>query len=251
LTLASLLKDVRIFLLDIEGTTTPVDFVYQVLFPFARDHLGGFLQDSWGTEETREFVDLLKTDYKEDLGQHQDLPNWQEDPLDRHRESGENYATWLMAQDRKSTGLKALQGKIWERGYQLGELRGEVYPDVLSAFERWAGGGKDICIFSSGSILAQQLLFSNTRYGDLKPFIKRYFGTTTGSRMEAESYRKISAELDAPPSAIAFVSDVVTELDAVKLSGMSTVLCLRPGLTLPENLGHPHIETFDEISFAN
>ena len=186
--------------MDIEGTTTPVDFVYQGLFPFARDHLGGFLQDSWGTEETREVVDLLKTDYQEDLGQHQDLPNWQEDPLDRHRESGENYATWLMAQDRKSTGLKALQGKIWERGYQLGELRGEVYPDVLSAFERWAGGGKDICIFSSGSILAQQLLFSNTRYGDLKPFIKRYFDTTTGSKIPDPRWRQKAIGKSLPSS---------------------------------------------------
>ena len=110
---------------------------------------------------------------------------------------------------------------------------------------------KDICIFSSGSILAQQLLFSHTPYGDLKHFIRSYFDTTTGPKKEAASYRRIAAELEASPSVIAFVSDVVSELDAAKLSGMSTVLCLRPGLSLPEDLGHPHIETFDEISFAN
>ena len=204
-----------------------------------------------GQKKTQEVVALLKTDYLQDLGQHQALPSWQEDQPDQHRESVKSYATWLMAQDRKSTGLKALQGKIWERGYRLGELRGEVYSDVLSAFERWASGGKDICIFSSGSILAQQLLFSHTRYGDLKHFISRYFDTTTGPKKEAESYRRIAAELDAAPSAITSFPDVVAELDAAELSGMSTVLCLRPGLTLPEDLGHPYIETFDEIAFAN
>lgn len=251
MTLASLLKDVRIFLLDIEGTTTPVEFVYEVLFPFARDHLGEFLQDSWQEEATQETVALLKTDYREDLGQHQGLPSWRDDRPDQHLESVKSYATWLMTQDRKSTGLKALQGKIWERGYRLGQLQGEVYPDVIPAFEGWARMEKDICIFSSGSILAQQLLFSHTPYGDLKHFIRSYFDTTTGPKKEAASYRRIAAELEASPSVIAFVSDVVSELDAAKLSGMSTVLCLRPGLSLPEDLGHPHIETFDEISFAN
>ncbi len=251
MTLTPLRQDVRILLLDIEGTTTPVEFVYEVLFPFARDHLGEFLQDSWQEEETQEAVALLRTDHLEDLGQHQPPPSWREDPPDQHRLSVENYATWLMTQDRKSTGLKALQGKIWERGYRLGQLRGELYPDVISAFERWARLGKDICIFSSGSILAQQLLFSHTRYGNLKHFIRRHFDTTTGPKKEAGSYQLIAAELKAAPAAIAFVSDVVAELDAAKLCGMSTVLCLRPGLTLPENLGHPYIETFDEISFPD
>ncbi len=237
--------------MDIEGTTTPVEFVYEVLFPFARDHLGEFLQQSWQAEETQETVALLKTDYREDLGQHQGLPRWRDDRPDQHLESVKNYATWLMRQDRKSTGLKALQGKIWERGYRLGQLQGEVYPDVIPAFEGWARQEKDICIFSSGSILSQQLLFSHTPYGDLKHFIRSYFDTTTGPKKEAASYRRIAAELEASPSVIAFVSDVVSELDAAKLSGMSTVLCLRPGLSLPEDLAHPHIETFDEISFAN
>ena len=251
MTLASLPRDVRIFLLDIEGTTTPVDFVYQVLFPFARNHLGEFLKDSWRAEETQEVVALLKTDYREDLGRQEVPPVWEEDHPDRHRDSVKNYATWLMDQDRKSTGLKALQGKIWERGYRLGQLRGQVYPEVLSAFERWASGGRDICIFSSGSILAQKLLFSHSQHGDLKHLIRGYFDTTTGPKREAESYRKIAAQLDASPSAIVFVSDVVAELNAAALSGMSTVLCVRPGLTLPENPGHPFVETFDEISIAN
>jgi enolase-phosphatase E1 len=132
-----------------------------------------------------------------------------------------------MDQDRKSTGLKSLQGKIWEEGYRSGELKGEVYPDVLPALERWRSQGIDIAIFSSGSVQAQQSLFRNSVAGDLTRFIRAYFDTTTGPKREPESYGRIAAALDRSPSEVLFVSDIAAELDAARTAGMRTALCVR------------------------
>jgi enolase-phosphatase E1 len=151
-----------------------------------------------------------------------------------------------MDQDRKSTGLKSLQGKIWEEGYRSGELRGEVYPDVLPALERWRAQGIDIAIFSSGSVQAQRSLFRNSIAGDLTRFIKAYFDTTTGPKREPESYTRIAAALERSPSEVLFVSDIAAELDAAQAAGMQTALCVRGS---GEVLGmHPVIHEFDEIA---
>jgi enolase-phosphatase E1 len=157
------------------------------------------------------------------------------------------YVHWLMDRDRKSTGLKSLQGKIWEEGYQAGELESEVYPDVPQALERWCREGKDIAIFSSGSVQAQQSLFRSTRAGDLTGWIRAYFDTTTGPKTEPASYARIADELGRPPSSVLFVSDVAEELDAASSAGMQTALCLRkPGA--PRTSGsHPVIHTFDQL----
>jgi enolase-phosphatase E1 len=132
-----------------------------------------------------------------------------------------------MDQDRKSTGLKSLQGKIWEEGYRSGELKGEVYPDVLPALEHWRGKGVDVAIFSSGSVQAQRSLFRNSVAGDLTRFIKAYFDTTTGPKREPESYSRIAAGLERSPSEVLFVSDIAAELDAARTAGMRTALCVR------------------------
>ncbi len=135
-----------------------------------------------------------------------------------------------MDRDRKSTGLKSLQGKIWEEGYRSGELKGEVYPDVLPALERWRRAGIDIAIFSSGSVQAQRSLFRNSVAGDLTRFIRAYFDTTTGPKREPESYARIAAALERSPSEVLFVSDIEAELDAAVRAGMQTGLCVRtPG----------------------
>jgi enolase-phosphatase E1 len=155
-----------------------------------------------------------------------------------------------MDQDRKSTGLKSLQGKIWEEGYRSGELKGEVYPDVLPALEHWRGKGVDVAIFSSGSVQAQRSLFRNSVAGDLTRFIKAYFDTTTGPKREPESYRRISAALERPPSEVLFLSDIVEELDAGSKAGMGTRLCVRtPGETPPAG-AHPVIRTFDQVRLS-
>jgi enolase-phosphatase E1 len=200
-------------LLDIEGTTTPISFVYDVLFPYARAHAREYLDE----EATRS----LKGEYDADLAKGLSPPTWSSGPVE--------YVYWLMDQDRKSTALKALQGRVWKEGYRRGELRGEVFPDVPLALERWNKAAVDVRIYSSGSILAQQLLFSTTSHGDLTRYLRGYFDTTTGPKVEAASYAAIAKEFHLLPSEIVFVSDITRELDAASAAGLSVLLSLRPG----------------------
>ena len=200
-------------LLDIEGTTTPITFVYDVLFPFARAHAHEHLD--------AEAQSSLKLEHDADIARGLQPPPWST--------GGLAYVHWLMDQDRKSTALKNLQGKIWQEGYRRGELHGDVYPDVPAALERWHGAGLDVRIYSSGSILAQQLIFSTTRYGDLTRFLNGYFDTTTGPKTESSSYHVIASAFALPAPEILFISDVVRELDAAKEAGLQTRLAIRPG----------------------
>jgi enolase-phosphatase E1 len=159
-----------------------------------------------------------------------------------------SYVHWLMDQDRKSTGLKSLQGKIWDEGYRSGDLRGEVYPDVPPALERWRRQGLDIAIFSSGSVQAQRSLFSSTPAGDLTRLIRAYFDTTTGPKTAPDSYARIAAALERPPSEVLFISDVGAELDAALTSNMQTALCVRaPGSAAVAGT-HRIIHSFDEVT---
>ena len=221
----------RGILLDIEGATTPIAFVYDVLFPFARLRAGEYLKDADLTG--------LKREHDEDVRHGNKPPAWSAAAVE--------YVHWLMDQDRKSTALKNIQGKIWLEGYRSGELHGEVFPDVAPALERWAGNGIDIRIFSSGSILAQQLLFSSTAAGDLTTFLKGYFDTTTGPKHDPDSYRKIADEFGVAPSEIMFISDIARELDAARSAEMQTLLCVRPGNHPQPEHDHRTITSFDEI----
>ena len=153
-----------------------------------------------------------------------------------------------MDQDRKSTGLKSLQGKIWEEGYRSGDLKGEVYPDVLPALERWRTQGIDIAIFSSGSVQAQRSLFRNSVAGDLTRFIRAYFDTTTGPKREPESYARIAVALEQSPSEVLFASDIAAELDAARTAGMKTALCVRTPGPAPSAGPHPVIHGFEELA---
>ena len=234
-------------LLDIEGTTTAIEFVSEVLFPFARKQFEDFIQKHGGEEEVRSDLEGLWRQYQADIRQNLNPPPWRGDLSDRATEPIVSYAHWLMDQDRKAKALKSLQGRIWLAGYRSGELKGQVYADVPPAIRTWVQQKKDICIFSSGSVLAQKLLFQSTAAGDLTQFIRAYFDTTLGAKGETESYRRIAAELDLPPSKIVFVSDVVEELDAARSAEMQTVLCVRPGPGRPENSSHPIIHSFAEL----
>ncbi|MGH7426968.1 MAG: acireductone synthase [Candidatus Methylomirabilaceae bacterium] len=233
------LTDARAVLLDIEGTTTPIEFVHEVLFPYARARVREFFEQHAADPGVRADIAALKAEHAAE--REPDAPPWEG--------SGVAYVNWLMDRDRKSTGLKSLQGKIWETGYRAGELRGraQVYPDVAPALARWREQGKDIAIFSSGSIQAQRSLFANTTSGDLTRFIRAYFDTTTGPKREPESYRRIAAALERTPGEILFISDVGAELDAAQESGMRTALCARssPPGTAPG--GNPVIRSFDEL----
>ena len=224
--------------MDIEGTTTPIAFVHQVLFPYARARTRAFLRQHAEDPAVRGDIALLHAEYAAEPPSA-DLPPW--DP--------EAYVYWLMDRDRKSTGLKSLQGKIWQEGYRAGALKGEVYPDVRPALARWGAEGKTIAIFSSGSIQAQRNLFANTIDGDLTAFLSGYFDTTTGPKREAASYRRIAAALGRPAREVLFVSDVAAELDAARAAGMRTALCIRSNVSTGDSSdGHPRIRDFGELA---
>jgi len=168
--------------------------------------------------------------------------------LDETTESFADYLLWLMDEDRKSTPLKSVQGKIWQTGYESGELESEVFADVVRAFERWKAAERQIAIYSSGSVLAQKLLFKYTNYGDLTSFISNYFDTKTGAKSDAESYRKIASALLFPSDTLAFVSDIAEELDAAEEAGFQTFLAIRQGnKPINNQINHQPIHSFDEI----
>ncbi len=270
---------VRALLLDIEGTTTPVDFVYQVLFPFASQRLDSFLRQYSRDPEVRAHIEALKAQQKVDQeqGLHPPEISGESDEselrsVDRFAVTNDivAYAQWLIARDSKCTALKTLQGKIWQAGYESGELRGQVYPDVPRAFERWrrqgrqtciysSGSvlpraferwrrqGRQTCIYSSGSVLAQQLLFRTTPAGDLTVYLAHFFDTKIGIKTDAESYRKITAALASPQRSVLFISDAIKELDAAQAAGMQTALCVRSEADKSVPSRHPTIRTFDEV----
>lgn len=229
----------RAILLDVEGTTTPLSFVHDVLFPHARGRLREFLLAHSSDGQTLRDVAALRSEHERDAASARNPPAWGGDSLG----SAAEYARWLMDQDRKATPLKALQGRIWEEGYGSGVLRGQVYPDVGPAFGRWKGAGKTLAIFSSGSVLAQRLLFTHSEVGDLERFLSAHFDTTTGPKTEASSYAKIARELGLSPSEVVFLSDVAAELDAARLAGMGTGLVARES-PAPATAGHAVLPDF-------
>jgi enolase-phosphatase E1 len=233
---------VRGILLDIEGTTTPIAFVHDVLFSYARTHASEFLTRNIYTDEVRADVSMLYEEHAVDVVEEREPPE-----LTEEIESLAAYVVWLINEDRKSTGLKSLQGKIWKQGYLEGSLKSQVFPDVAPAFERWRTAGLTVSIFSSGSVLAQQLLFAHTEAGDLTRFIDKYFDTNTGKKGEANSYRSIAAEIGLDANEIVFISDVVEELDAAEEAGMKTLLSVRPGNAVPPPTKHKAIDSFDEV----
>lgn len=234
-----------LILLDIEGTTTPIDFVYKTLFPFARARVKDFLSGAWDALEIQTDLAQLRAEQSADVAQGLNPPAFECESSIVLLESAVAYIHWLMDRDRKSTPLKAIQGRIWREGYEAGELLGEVFDDVPPAFARWRRQNKLICIYSSGSALAQKLLFAHTTAGDLTGYIYRYFDTTIGHKIEADSYRRIAEELQSSSTDVVFISDSVAELDAARVAGMKTIMALRPGNRPVEpRVNHPTTDSF-------
>lgn len=234
-------------LLDVEGTTTPIDFVYKVLFPYALSHASAFLQQYASASDVRADLDGLHQENLKDASQGLNPPLFHSNTPDTEVQSVVAYMEWLTVRDRKSPSFKSLQGKIWKEGYRSGQLKAEVFPDVHSALTRWQQQGQKVCIFSSGSVLAQKLLFAHTVAGDLTGYIRSYFDTTTGSKSDAASYRKIADACGLEPSEILFISDVTAELDAAQSANMKTLLSVRPGNRPQPPNTHEMITTFDQI----
>ncbi len=218
----------EVLLLDIEGTTTSISFVYDVLFPYARRAVEGFLEAH--LEAVAAEVELLRQEAAAERARGEDAP---EIPASGAREAIVAAAAasvrWQMERDRKTTGLKALQGKIWREGYAAGELRGHVFEDVPGAMQAVVEAGGRVCIYSSGSVEAQRLLFGHAEGGALTGWISGYFDTTTGPKREAGSYEAIAAALGVAPAAVRFVTDVLAEAEAAAAAGMQVRLSVRPG----------------------
>ena len=231
----------KVILLDIEGTTTPIDFVHKTLFPFARNQMREFVRSN--IFEIQDEVAQLRAEHAEDYTNGLYLEIFDEGEDD----SVSAYLQFLIDVDRKSTPLKLIQGKIWQNGYESGELASEIFEDVPKALKHWKEQGKTIAIYSSGSVLAQKLIFKYSNQGDLTSFIDRYFDTKVGHKREGESYASIASALNLAPENILFISDVVEELAAGESAGFQTLLSVRPGnLPVSSNSGHRIIHTFDE-----
>lgn len=213
-------------ILDIEGTTTSISFVADVLFPYARREMKSHLQANWGTPRIAEIIEGLAQLAKADGTPLAPVDSDDSNLLEHYHAQ----LVSLMDADRKVTPLKALQGDIWERGYASGELVGHLYDDVIPAFRRWKEMGIPIYIYSSGSIAAQKLLFGHTSAGSLLPLISGHFDTTTGPKIESSSYTKIAAALNKNPSSLLFATDALLEAEAARQASIGHVfLAVRPG----------------------
>lgn len=222
---------VRAIVTDIEGTTTDINFVHKVLFPYAHAKLPDFLRANAETPAVAEQIDAVRSEMN--------APNAPVEAV------VDQLLHWIET-DQKVTPLKALQGMVWADGYQRGDFKGHLYSDVAPALRHWKNSGKALYVYSSGSVQAQKLLFGYSDEGDLRPLFSGYFDTHIGHKREATAYQRIVAELDLSPAAVLFLSDVVEELDAAKQAGMQTLQLVREG-TQPGNT-HACVTRFDEIA---
>lgn len=229
----------RGILLDVEGTTSSISFVYDVLFEFARQHIEDFLATNSLHPDVQSAAMALAT---ETGAADATLA----DPAGTARLAVA--AIDLINRDVKSTPLKTLQGMIWRSGFESGELVSHIFDDVPEAIAQWADSGLDVRIYSSGSIEAQKLFFAHTSAGNLTSHLRGHYDTTTGPKREAASYRAIATDMEITPREILFISDVGEELDAARQAGMATALAIRPGNRPPGGLlEHESLESFAEI----
>jgi enolase-phosphatase E1 len=220
----------KAILLDIEGTTTSIDFVHQTLFPYARERLRRFLA-AHGREPAvrRELAEVARIEGRE-LSPDQ---------------AAEVLEQWI-DEDRKVTPLKALQGLIWRKGYEAGELKGHVYPDTPDCLRQWQRRGLKLYVYSSGSVEAQKLIFGHTDYGDLTPLFSGYFDTRVGGKKDAASYRKILLDTGVAGGDMLFLSDVGEELDAARQAGLKTCQLLRDDKARAA-ITHPQAKDLTEV----
>lgn len=231
--------DGQAILLDVEGTTSSIAFVYDVLFEHARREVGGFLSSRRHDRD----VMHLAIEVCLAAGVPVEATALAEDPA-----VAATAAIELMNRDVKSTPLKKLQGMIWRSGYESGSLVSHVFDDVPSALRRWDESGLDVRIYSSGSVEAQRLFFAHTLHGDLTASLRGHYDTTTGAKRDPNSYSAIAADIGCEPRRILFASDVGEELDAARAAGMVTVLVRRPGnRESTSSLQHDEVASFDEI----
>jgi len=205
---------IKAIVTDIEGTTSSISFVHNVLFPYAASHIADYVREQHSNESV-----------SAQLKEVSEISGCRHDDID---ELIQQLLGWI-EQDKKITPLKTLQGMIWEQGYKQGDFTGHVYEDVVSCLKEWNQQGIDLYVYSSGSVKAQKLIFGHTEYGDLTPLFKGYFDTRIGNKREAESYKNIITEIGFEPESILFLSDIEQELDAAAQAGMQTYWLIREG----------------------
>ena len=210
------LDGIQWILTDIEGTTTEVSFVYDILFPYFRAHM-----DQWKTVDSAPMNDVLEQTRLLVL-EEQSINLTSKEAL------FEQLRQWSI-EDRKVTPLKTFQGMVWEQGFKSGAIKGHMYPDVKPALQRWLNGGLKLAIVSSGSIAAQKQLFGFSTEGDLTPYFSAYFDTTTGMKRDEQTYQLIVQQLNAPANSVLFLSDIHQELEAAHATGLRTLQLVRPG----------------------
>ncbi|HAT2608290.1 TPA: acireductone synthase [Kluyvera intermedia] len=221
---------IRAIVTDIEGTTSDIRFVHNVLFPYARERLPAFLNAQQYIEPVKTILDNLREEIAQPDATTADL-------LDTLLQ--------FIDEDRKSTPLKALQGIIWRDGYVNGDFTGHLYPDVLPALEKWKAQGIDLYVYSSGSVAAQKLLFGYSDEGDITHLFSGYFDTLVGAKREEQSYRNIAEQLGIPAAQILFLSDIHQELDAAEAAGLRTVQLIRGDNDAASH--HHQVSSFDHI----
>jgi enolase-phosphatase E1 len=227
---------IRAILTDIEGTTSSISFVRDVLFPYARRELPRFVRERGDEPQVRRWLDEVAAE---------------QGGICSDDVIVEVLQGWIDA-DRKHTALKALQGMLWREGYASGDFTAHFYPDAAERLRAWHAAGLPLYVYSSGSVPAQKLFFGHSDAGDLAPLVCGWFDTEAGGKREPDSYRRIAEALGQVPSGILFLSDVVEELDAAREAGLSTVLVDRRE-DYPEPRmggaahGHPRVESFADI----
>ncbi|MBP7722215.1 MAG: acireductone synthase [Alphaproteobacteria bacterium] len=215
---------IRAIVTDIEGTTSSISFVKDVLFPYARKQIPAF----------------VRKNEKQVIGLLDEVRAFEKNPKLSTDEVIATLQRWI-DEDQKITPLKVLQGMIWQTGYAAGDFKGHIYDDALEGLQRWHAAGIKLYVYSSGSVPAQKLLFGYTPRGDLTPLFSGYFDTATGPKLEAESYRKIASQINASPNTILFLSDNPQEINAATEAGMETILVDR------ENNSPNSVKNFDQI----
>ena len=244
----------RCILLDVEGTTSSVSYVYDVLFPYARKQLHSFLVQNWQKEKLNRVCERLAKD-----AGAASFANWCE--LDSQSDNSQIEKTIArveaevirqMDRDAKLTGLKELQGMIWTDGYNAGELHSHVYEDVAPVLMLWKNAGLDVRIYSSGSVTAQKKFFANSEAGNLLPYLNGHYDTQIGSKRDSASYKSIATDTGVATDEVLFLSDVVDELRAAKDAGMWTALVVRPGnAPVPDGHGFHSLSSLRDVNITS
>lgn len=236
-------------LLDIEGTTCPVSFVSDTLFPYAAKHLASFLKEQSNDLKVQELLVEVEKAWIDDLD-----PEAQSLRQLRQSTDGNGvvrYLQWLISKDRKLTPLKELQGMIWKIGYQAGKLQGPLFEDVPSALRQWHAAGMQLAVYSSGSVAAQQLIYGYSSSGDLRAIFSHWFDTRIGGKRDKSSYSKIAKSLNVPSQQVLFVSDTLAECEAAAASGMQVLLSIRPGNLEQEVSRFERISSFQDLELSS